>query len=130
MTAGIIKSSVPLVIMVSYLSGCMHVPEQGRGISYVNAVAIARGEFARLGYDMESMELKSVSKHYVPWNSWLPRKSKSQYIQDRQQKLEGKKYWAVSFGKMAKPGHNIKGGSTCVFIDSTTGEILTTYRGK
>ena len=122
---------VIIASLLPFLSCCIHVPSKPRdGVSYTKAVEIAHREASRLGYNMEIMELNSVSRHSVPWNSWFPKKSTSEYAMERKSKLEGKKYWAVSFGRRRNPGQHIKGGSVCIFIDSTSGEILTTYRGK
>lgn len=94
------------------------------------AIEIATKEVIRLGKDIESMELKKISKHSQPWNRYFPKESKSQGIIAKKNILKDREYWAVSYYKKRKPGQSIKGGGICVFIDSHTGEILTTYRIK
>ena len=116
--------------MFGCLFACIPMAKQRGNISYEQAIEIAGKEALRLGYDIKSMELQEISKHYDPWNNYLPRKSNSEYVLLRRDKLKGKEYWAVYYGRRRKPGRRGKGGGICVFIDSATGEILTTYRGK
>ena len=109
---GIHCGAIIITSLLPFLSGCIHVPiKPSNGVSYIKAVEIAHREASRLGYNMESMELNSVSLHSVPWNKWFPKKSTSEYVMERKSKLEGKKYWAVSFGRRRNPGQHIKGGS-------------------
>ena len=119
---------IVIFTMLTSLFAC--VPIVRGDISQDRAVAIAWEEASDLGYDVESMELKDISKHSKPWNRYLPKDSKSKWILDMQEKLKGKRYVAVYLGHRKREGHHIKGGSICIFIDFSTGEVLATLKRK
>lgn len=88
------------------------------------AIEIANKEAKKIGYDIESMNVKTA--HYkTPSNEYLP-DSEEKYYVDRRSKLENKEYWAIYyFDPKLK-----KGGDICIFIDSSSGEVITSVRGK
>jgi len=92
------------------------------------AVEIANKEALRFGYDIKTMDVW-ISKYDTPWNPYLPRGSKSEYIIERQNKLKSKKYWAINYTPIQGMGIAL-GGNICVFIDANNGEVITIYRGK
>ncbi len=104
--------------------------EEYRIVSKMQAVNIAREEATRLGRDVKTLNMNSALLS-VPWNECLPKGSTSDYTKMRQKILTGKQYWMISFSRITpKDGGVIKGGRLCFFIDSETGELLASYRGK
>lgn len=100
--------------------------DQSMTITEEEAVKIAKEKIKSFGYDSENMAIK-VSLHNEPWNPYLPKDSKDYYHKLRQDKLKGKKYWAVYYYPKS-PTH--LGGDVCIFIDSQTSQVITDYRGK
>ena len=99
-------------------------------ITEKKAIEIANEEAIKLGYDIKSMDIK-ITKYNTPWNEYIPKDSKSEYIIERLNKLKNKEYWAVYYYyDFKKIGMIYKGGDLCIFVDAKTGEIITTYRGK
>jgi len=96
----------------------------GTKISNGKALSIAQKEAKKLGYQTESMDVEATL-YKTHWNRILPKDSTDEYYLERQDKLKGRIYWAVYFS----PSGSL-GGDVCIFVDSTTGEILTDYRGE
>jgi hypothetical protein len=95
-------------------------------ISKEQAIVIANDEVKKLEYEIANMGVKATI-HNEPWNPYLPKDSTSQYIKERKDKLSGKQYWAVYYS----PKDPLRiGGDVCIFIDSQTGDVVTSYRGK
>lgn len=94
-------------------------------ITKEEVIEIANKEAIRLGYDINMMEIK-VTKHTTPWNTYLKKDNNSEYALVRKEKLINKEYWAVYYA----PKNMQLGGDICIFIDSSTGEVLTSLRGK
>ncbi len=97
-------------------------------ITKKEAIKIANKEVIKLGYDVKSMDVW-ISKYNTPWNAYLPKDSKSEYHIERQNKLKGKKYWAVNHTPKPSTGI-VLGGNVCIFVDANNGEIITSIRGK
>jgi hypothetical protein len=94
------------------------------------AVEIATKELVKLGYDMHKMAMR-ITRCGTPWNEWLPKDSTSEYVKERQKRLENREYWAVyCYPKPTSTEELYLGGDICVFVDSKTGDVITTYRGK
>lgn len=124
----IFRTLVSIIITIISANGIMC--EERKIVTKEEAIQIATKEVITLGKDINSMELKTISKHSQPWNRYFSKETKSQGIIVKKDMLKDREYWAVSYYKKRQPGQNIKGGGVCVFIDSHTGEILTTYRIK
>lgn len=90
------------------------------------AIELANNEAERLGFDIESIRIKKVSKHNTPWNEYLPKESIYPYAVDKKNILKNKDYWAVYFVNLKYK----KGGDFCIFIDSTNGGVITYMRWK
>lgn len=94
------------------------------------AIKIANEEAKQLGYDLEIMSVKATL-YNTPWNEYLSKDSIDEYSVERRDKLKNRRYWAVYYYlDPEKVGTRYKGGDLCIFIDSTTGEIITDIRGK
>jgi len=95
-------------------------------ISNESAIAIAKHEATRLGYEVEFMNIEATL-YRTHWNRYLPQDSTSEYDLERQNSLKGRIYWAICYSPTASEA---KGGDVCIFIDSETGKILADYRGE
>ena len=93
------------------------------------AIEIANKEAKKLGYDIESMNIK-ITKHNTPWNEYLPKESETEYDVERKKQLTNKEYWAVYYYPKQEKNYPILGGDICIFVDSSSGEIITNIRGK
>ena len=94
------------------------------------AIELADIEAKKLGYDISIMNTR-VDEYSTPWNEYLPKESNDQFSIEKKNKLKNKKYWAVYYyPNREKVGLGYKGGDFCIFIDSTTGEIITDIRWK
>jgi len=119
-----------LVIIISFSINLLKLGGESMEIKKEKAVEIANKEAIKLGCEIKSMDMQ-VDKYNVPWNLCLPKHSESRYVIEKQSKLANKEYWAVYYFYNPKKTEVIhKGGDICVFIDTKTGEIITTYRGK
>lgn len=107
------------------VSGCKTEALRMNSISETKAIEIAKEEITNMGYEIAKMKME-ISRHDTIFNKWLPEKSQSEYIAERQEKLKGKEYWAIYFYRK----DNVLGGDVCIFVDTVTGEVLANYRGK
>lgn len=99
-------------------------------ITNEQAIAIASRAVMQFGYDSKDMNVQ-ITFHKKPWNKILPRNCVSGYDRTRQNKLKGKSYWSVYYHQRpSSEGGLEKGGDACIFIDSETGEVLTSYGGE
>jgi hypothetical protein len=103
-------------------------------VSRDRAVEIAKQQIAHSGLDVNEYSIE-VDEDNKDWNEWLSMLGKSRDESNRRlrqqydAKLSGKSYWIINFVTKAKPGIVIKDGTTAVFVDRNTGEILMTLRG-
>jgi len=88
------------------------------------AIELANKEAKNLGYNIESMKVK-VTHYSTSSNEYLSDSDEEYYVV-RRNKLKNKEYWAVYY---SNPKFK-KGGDLCIFIDSSTGDVLTNIRGK
>jgi len=127
------RARFPLTIIFALMAGILILNDvfgNGMKISNKKALLIAVGEATKLGYEAEHMNVEAIL-YKTYWNSILPKDSTSEYDLERQNKLKGKIYWAVYFyPRPSREGGIVKGGDVCIFVDSTTGDILADYRGE
>ena len=93
------------------------------------AIGIANKEAKKLGYDVESMNIK-ITKYNTPWNEYLSKESKTEYDIERKKRLTNKEYWAVYYYPKPQKDQVMKGGDICIFVDANNGEIITNIRWK
>jgi len=89
------------------------------------AIEIANIESKSLGYDLGILSVKAT-KYNTPWNEYLPKDSNDTYYVEKIDKLKNREYWAVYYyPDREKVGVGYKGGDFCIFIDTSTREIVT-----
>jgi len=118
-----------LFLIVVFLSNSVWAGDMK--ITNEQAIEIANRKAISLGYNAKFMNMQ-ITLHNVPWNKCLPKEeSTSEYVRERQNKLNGKEYWAIYYYPRPQVEEGIvKGGDVCIFVDSQNGEVLTNYRGK
>lgn len=98
-------------------------------IPHEKALNIAQIKANELGCDINVMEVE-IYEYTTPWNNLLPKDSESEYVLERQKKLKNKSYYLIYFFHNIGDTNIILGGDLGIFVEKSSGEILSIYRGK
>ena len=94
------------------------------------AIESANLKAAEIAGNLLNMKV-TVSRHSTPWNEYISKDARSEYLRERMNKLSNREYWAVYYyPDVDKTGKTVKGGDFCIFVDAHTAEIITDLRWK
>jgi hypothetical protein len=116
--------------LLSLLSfGCANVEDRSKAkpMSKAEIMRIANKTAADMGYNLRKMKA-SMDEENTNWNwyiSKLPSPRSAEFV-NIESRLKGRKYWAVYY----EPKPLQCGGDLFIFVDSQTGEVITTLAGQ
>lgn len=100
------------------------------GVNERAAIEKADVRAAELTGNISAMKVKA-SRYATPWNDYIQKDTRSEYLLERMDKLKNRDYWAVYYyPDREKSGKSSKGGDFCVFVDAHSGEVITELRWK
>jgi len=102
--------------------------EKNMVITQIKAIELANSEAKRLGYAIDSLDLK-VEPTASDRNSFLKNHPGYRDYKSVMSKLNNRRFWAIYFSPKPKT-EIVLGGDLWVFIDAENGETLSVIRGK
>jgi hypothetical protein len=116
-----------LIIAAMLFCSCASMSSANRSeeISKQKAIEIGTNEALKRGYNLDELELR-VLENITPWQKDLPYLTWDEPMyKEMDALLNGRKYWGINY----LPRKLMHGGSICVFVDASSGDIITVYEG-